>query len=591
MKKYSPKIFIALIIIAWIFTYIMGHSFAASQDPGNKAEAAPSAGQLENVLLAKLPGKERVHLVVSKQPEQPPDVKSNVNGSYLIKLEGIDVPDNLCRTIGEGELGNIIKVVPSRQSINGKNGVYINIYASKVVPYSVRQEAQDILIDFNVSGLEVKKASASGKSPATKKTVAKVNSEEEKIDNVKKDEAPDLAVKQLPVKKQTERIVSLDFQDADIKSVFRLMAEYGNVSIITSDEVKGNITLTMKNVPWTKALDTILDVNSLAKREEGNVIVVTTRARRKADDNAKLSEIEDEKKRKAQAQLDLADKGMLKQVMIEAKIVEATDEFVRNLGVQWGFGNNQKVSGSNHYGLGVTGGSEVATTNAQTQTYPSQIGFKHTDGTSLAMAAVNFPAAAVGPAIGLVFGGATGFLETQLAALETNSIGKVISSPKVVTMEGIKATIKQGNEVPYITPASGTSPATVSFKEALLSLEVTPKLTDEGKISMDIMASNDTPDWSKAALNPQGNPPIVKSQVVSKVVVNDGDTIVIGGILKSSDSKAVSGWPWLQKIPVLGWLFKTDSTTKTKTQLLIFITPRILSGDYKGESPESSINK
>jgi type IV pilus assembly protein PilQ len=158
-------------------------------------------------------------------------------------------------------------------------------------------------------------------------------------------------------------------------------------------------------------------------------------------------------------------------------------------------------------------------------------------------------------------------------------------------MEGIKATIKQGNEVPYITPASGTSPATVSFKEALLSLEVTPKLTDEGKISMDIMASNDTPDWSKAALNPQGNPPIVKSQFVSKVVVNDGDTIVIGGILKSSDSKAVSGWPWLQKIPVLGWLFKTDSTTKTKTQLLIFITPRILSGDYKGESPESSINK
>ena len=92
-------------------------------------------------------------------------------------------------------------------------------------------------------------------------------------------------------------------------------------------------------------------------------------------------------------------------------------------------------------------------------------------------------------------------------------------------------------------------------------------------------------------MNPQGNPPIVKSQVVSKVVVNDGDTIVIGGILKSSDSKAVSGWPWLQKIPVLGWLFKTDSTTKTKTQLLIFITPRILSGDYKGESPESSINK
>jgi len=137
--------------------------------------------------------------------------------------------------------------------------------------------------------------------------------------------------------------------------------------------------------------------------------------------------------------------------------------------------------------------------------------------------------------------------------------------------------------VPYITPASGTSPATVSFKEALLKLEVTPKLTDEGKISMDIKASNDTPDWSKAALNPQGNPPIVKSEVESKVVINDGDTVVVGGILRSTESKAVSGWPWLQKIPVLGWLFKTDDTKKQKRQLLIFVTPRILSSPDIGD--------
>jgi len=205
------------------------------------------------------------------------------------------------------------------------------------------------------------------------------------------------------------------------------------------------------------------------------------------------------------------------------------------------------------------------------------------DGNPLTMAAVNLPASLASPAIGLVFGGATGFLEAQLAALEENSTGKIISAPKVVTMEGIKAVIKQGDEVPYITPASGDSPATVSFKEALLKLEVTPKLTDEGKISMDIKASNDTPDWSKAALNPQGNPPIVKSEVESKVVINDGDTVVVGGILRSSESKSVSGWPWLQKIPVLGWLFKTDSTTREKRQLLIFVTPKILNSEFTGE--------
>ena len=219
--------------------------------------------------------------------------------------------------------------------------------------------------------------------------------------------------------------------------------------------------------------------------------------------------------------------------------------------------------------------------------YPSAIPFTTPEGDPLAMAAVNFPMSVASPAIGLIFGGATGFLETQLAVLETNSKGKVISSPKVVTMEGIKAIIKQGDEVPYITPAgtSLNSPATVSFKEALLKLEVTPKLTAEGKVSMDILASNDTPDWSKAALNPQGNPPIVKSEVQSKVVINDGDTVVIGGILRSTESKSVSGWPWLQKIPVLGWLFKTDSIKNQKRQLLIFVTPKVLNDDNQEGSP------
>jgi type IV pilus assembly protein PilQ len=228
------------------------------------------------------------------------------------------------------------------------------------------------------------------------------------------------------------------------------------------------------------------------------------------------------------------------------------------------------------------------TLNQYTQYYPSQVGITNpTTGTSLSMAAVNFPAAVTSPAIGLVFGGATGFLETQLAALETNSTGKIISAPKVVTMEGIKAIIKQGAEVPYTTPASGTSPATVSFKEALLSLEVTPKITDEGKISMEIKASNDSPDYQNEV---QGNPPIKKSEVESKVVISDGDTVVIGGIMATQEDKSVSGWPWLQKIPVLGWLFKTENIDTHKKQLLIFVTPRILKGDSFGESAEKIIN-
>ena len=509
----------------------------------------------------------------------------------------MSVPENLCRPLGEGELNNIISVTPSQQIIEGKQWVYLTIDIKKIVPYAIRQEGENLLIDFNVSSLVEKKISNSPKITAKKKVVARVSAETAKNrDDVTKNEVREVTpVKKETLKRYTDQIISLDFQEADIKSVLRLMAEYGNVSIVTSDDVKGTVTLSMKNVPWKQALDTILDVNSLTKKQIDNIITVTTLERKKKDEADRVKASDDQNKaddeRKAREQKMLAEKGLLKQVLIEAKIVEATEDFVRTIGVQWGFGNQQKVNGGT-YGLGLVGGSNTlptsSTTNQYTQSYPSQIGITNpTTGTSLSMAAVNFPAAVASPAIGLVFGGATGFLETQLAALETNSTGKVISAPKVVTMEGIKAIIKQGAEIPYTTPASGTSPATVSFKEALLSLEVTPKITDEGKISMEIKASNDSPDYQNEV---QGNPPINKSEVESKIVISDGDTVVIGGIMATNEVKSVSGWPWLQQIPVLGWLFKTEDVESHKKQLLIFVTPRILKGDSFGESAEKIIN-
>jgi type IV pilus assembly protein PilQ len=595
MKEYLPRKIIVFLIIIWTFTYISGASLAAetadkNKAPENQTEAfVANVGHLENILLVKLPGKERIQLVVSQQPVI--DVKSKINGSYLIKLENMSVPESLCRPLGEGELNNVISVTPSQQLIKGKQFVYLTIDIKKIVPYAIRQEGQNLLIDFNVSSLVEKKVRDSQKRIATKKVAAKVSAKTAtKNDDIAKDEARVVPVKRETVKESTDRIISIDFQEADIKSVLRLMAEYGNVSIVTSDDVKGNVTLSMKNVPWKQALDTILEVNSLAKKQTDNIITVTTLERKKKDEADRVKAADDQNKaddeRKAREQKMLAEKGLLKQVLIEAKIVEATEDFVRNIGVQWGFGNQQKVSGGT-YGLGVTGGSNSATTNAKTQNYPSQIGFTDSSGNPLTMAAVNFPAVIASPAIGLVFGGATGFLETQLAALETNGTGKLISSPKVVTMEGIKAVIKQGAEVPYTTPASGTSPATVSFKEALLMLEVTPKITDEGKISMEIKASNNSPDYANTVL---GNPPIKKSEVESKVVISDGDTIVIGGVMVTNETKAVSGWPWLQKIPVLGWLFKTENINKGKKQLLIFVTPRILKGDNFGERAEKIIN-
>jgi type IV pilus assembly protein PilQ len=509
------------------------------------------------------------------------------------------VPESLCRLLGEGELNNVISVTPSQQLIKGKQWVYLTIDIKKIVPYAIRQEGQNLFIDFNVSSLVKKKTSASSKITAKKKVVAKVSVETaKKTDDIAESEEANVKPIKKEAVKSKDRIISIDFQEADIRSVLRLMAEYGNTSIVWSDDVKGIVTLSMKNVPWEQGLDTILDTNGLAKKQMGNVISVLTLERKKKEESdrrvAEIDQTKAEDERKARELKLMADKGLLKQILIEAKIVEATEDFVRNIGVQWGFGNQQKISGGT-YGLGLTGGSNTATTNPYNQAYPSQIlqsGGLPTITTQPAVsglyqAAVNFPSVVASPAIGLVFGGATGFLETQLAALETNGTGKLISSPKVVTMEGIKAVIKQGAEVPYTTPASGTSPATVSFKEALLSLEVTPKITDEGKISMEIKASNDSPDYANEI---QGNPPIKKSEVESKVVISDGDTIVIGGVMASQETKAVSGWPWLQKIPVLGWLFKTEDIARHKQELLIFVTPKILKRENFQESAEKIIN-
>ncbi len=552
--------------------------------------------------MEKSSGKERINLIVSQQTTI--NVETQTNGSLLIKLENMFAPENMRRQFGEGELNNILHVTPVQQLVDGKQWIYLSVNLKKIVPYSIKQEGQSVLIDFNVSSLPEKKSPVSPvvieetpKVTEKKKIVAKVATETaKKTDDIAaSEEAKVKPIKKETVKRYTDRMISIDFQDADIKSVFRLMAEYGDISIVSGDDVKGNVTLSMKNVPWEQALDTILDINGLAKKQMGDVISVMTLERKKKDEADKVSAEENQRKaedtRKERETKLLADKRKLRQILIEAKIVEATEEFIRNVGVTWGVGNQQSISGGT-YGLGLSGGSSTLQTNSIRQAYPPQIGLLNssvTPATTLSMAAVNLPAAVAGPTLGIVFGGATGFLEAQIAALESNNRGKLISSPKVVTMDNVKAIIKQGADVPYVTPASGNSPATVTFKEAVLKLEVKPKITDEGKISMEIIASNDVPDYTKATIL-QGNPPINKNDMESTVVVQDGDTVVIGGVSTTNEQKLVTGVPWFQKIPILGWLFKTENVDNTNTQLLIFITPKILKGSGFTESAEKIIN-
>jgi type IV pilus assembly protein PilQ len=582
MKKSLSRI-IPVFIVLWIFVYSPGISPSAENadqrnTPDKKNETADTkVGYLENVLFEKLPGKERINLVVSQQPVI--NVSTSADGSLVIKLENMFAPDNLRGSLGDGELVNVVRVQPRQQLSDGKQFIYLTINLKESVPYAIRQEGKNIFIDFYISNLGEKKPVESlvaqgknKKAAAKKKDVEKISEETVTFsDDVQENEAR--PVKKIIFHRNKDRLITLDFQDADIKTVLRLMAEYGNISIISGDDVKGKVTLTIKNTPWEQALDSILDIQGLAKKQIGDVISVMTLERKKKDEGDKVKAEEDqikaEDQRKERNLKALVDKGKLRQILIEAKIVEATESFIRNLGIQWGFGNNQSVGS---YGLGLSGGSNTSsvTTNPKAFSYPPEI--TGPLGTALTMAAVNFPASAVSSTLGLVFGGAQGFIETQLSAMEKNQTGKIISSPKVVTMDGVKAVIKQGSEIPYVTPAVVGSPATITWKQAVLQLEVKPQITEEGKISMEIKATNDRADYTYSLENPS----IRKNEVESKIVVQDGDTLVIGGVSVTQADETTTGIPWFQKIPVLGWLFKTENLLKDKKQLLIFITPKII---------------
>lgn len=543
MKKYLSKIIPVFIILFIFLNTPTGLVTDLNAEQTN-------AGYLENVLFEQLAGRERISLVVSQQPFiAPPSLQAD--SSLLIKMENMVVPENMRDNLGRGQLQNVTDVKAVQRTIKDKQWIYLKIYLKENVPYAIRQEGNIIIVDFNISSIE-----------------AQLNAETKRNNEIKN------TARTETTKGYTNRLISVDFQDADIKSVFRLMAEYGNVSIISGDDVKGNVTLTMKNVPWDQALGSILDIKGLAQKQTGDVISVMTFARQKKDEADKKAAEEAQRKaeddRKAREQKADIEKGKLRQIMIEAKIVEASEEFVKNLGIQWGGGNSQNISGT--YGLGISGATNPLTqTRSMSYPFPTEI----SSGAVATMAAVNMPSILAGPTLGLVFGNARGFIEAQLAALEKTTQGKIISSPRIVTMDSVKAIIKQGEEVPYVTPGTTSGPPTVSFKDAVLRLEVLPKITDDNRISMDIKATNDRADYSRA--NTAGeNPPIVKNEVESKVVVQNGDTVVIGGVSKTDESTIVAGVPWFYKIPVLGWMFKTENVKNSKRQLLIFITPKIL---------------
>jgi type IV pilus assembly protein PilQ len=352
--------------------------------------------------------------------------------------------------------------------------------------------------------------------------------------------------------------ISLDFQDAGIRNVFRLISEVSGVNIVAGEDVKGSVSVHMRNVPWDQALETILDTNGLGMKRTGTVIAVFPLEKIKKAEEERLKE-------------DIA-QGRKTQISIEAKIVEATSNYARRLGVQWG----AAINSASNFWLRTSGGIMPP----KLTPLPGGIGVVRntigadTFGTSYLVNLAH--SYAVSPGIGLLIGGADRMLDAQISALEGTGEVKVISSPKVTTLDNVKALIKQGQAIPIITRGTTTEPPKTEYKDAVLQLTVTPTVTPDGRLSLKILATNDAADYATQTAQKLDNPPINKSEVESTVLVHDGETVVVGGIRKSTESKGETGVPWLSRVPVLGWLFKSQEIEKDQREMLIFITPKII---------------
>lgn len=427
--------------------------------------------------------------------------------------------------------------------------------------------------------------------------------------------------------------LSLNFQNVEVRAVLQVIADFTGLNIITSDTVSGNLTLRLKDVPWDQALDIVLQAKGLDMRKNGSVMWIApkdellTKEKLELEQKAQIAELEplrtetfqlnyqkaeafkqilgvegsDSKKsilskrgsavidprtnqlfvtdivskleeiRKLIQKVDIASK----QVLIEARIVEADDTFSRNLGAKLGFSDMRAIRGGDA-GYEVSGNNRLAMTGNYAgvgeQTGQTKLSDQSYNNTQF----VNLPAAPLNGgnpaniAISLFSAAANRFLNLELSALEADGKGKIISSPRVVTADQLKALIEQGEELPYQT-ATSSGATSIAFRKASLKLEVTPQITPDGNIILDVDVNKDSvgrQTLSGFAINTK--------HVKTQVLVENGGTVVLGGIFQQTERTTDTKVPMLGDVPVLGHLFKSTGRTNDKTELLIFITPKIV---------------
>lgn len=530
---------------------------------------------------------------------------------FELAVHGASIPDRLRRTLDASAFGGPVATVSSFNV--GRGEARIVIAAAPGTRQELTRDGNSLTWKFT------------GKLP---RPGAVPSSEGAQVDAHVDQAAPQVAGfttaaadngADLPKRtRYTGRRISLEFKDIDIQNLLRLFADISHKNVVVSDDVKGKVTIALRNVPWDQAFDLILKTHGLGKEESGNILRV-----------APVSELEKERKealdaQKARAQLeplrvrlipvnyalagDVSDKikdvlsergvvtvdgrtnvlivkdiaenlakaeGMVRnldtqtpQVLIESRIVEASTQYNREIGIQWGGNAGFAPNTNNSTGLvfpstatvtGAAGGSP----NAGTAANPNF--------------AINLPAAigqGAGGGLGFIFGSAGGAfnLNLRLSALEANGVVKTVSAPKVATIDNAEASISQGVSIPFAqVSAAGVQTA---FIEARLELKVTPHVTSDGSVLLKISATNNQPNAGITGAN--GQPSISRKEAKTQMLVKDGDTTVIGGIYTRATGVSTNQVPLFGQIPILGWLFKHRADSDQRTELLVFITPRIL---------------
>ena len=423
--------------------------------------------------------------------------------------------------------------------------------------------------------------------------------------------------------------LSLNFQNIDVRAVLQVIADFTDFNIITSDTVGGNLTLRLKDVPWDQALDIILQAKGLDMRKNGNVIWIAPRDELAAKEKLQLesrqqitdlepvrtetfqlnyhkaksvfdflknkdqtvlskrgSVIVDERTNKlfvSDSPTRLEDVRRLiseidipaRQVMIEARIVEADDNFTKNLGVRFGFHDagaliSRQTIGNT--GVRYTLGGGVADTGFHTGQISTTPNF-NSNTLMTNLPASNIAGKQPGQFSFVLFNSAaTRFLNLEVSALEADGKGKIVSSPRVVTADQVEALIEQGVEIPY-QQATSSGATSISFRKANLALRVKPQITPDGRVNLTVDVNKDSPNTSIAT---GAGVAIDTKHVKTEVLVENGGTVVIGGIYTQDERSITSRVPVLGDLPYVGFLFKTQERRDNKTELLVFITPKIL---------------